>query len=273
MNVMTAITNTGRSSAAHGGVNFGRIARAEWVKLRSLRSTAVLLTCTVAVMIALGMLGAWGNVLAADDGNPVTDQAIQATTTAGLTFSQLIVGAMAVLLIASEYGTGMIRTTMLAVPRRVPAVLAKSLVIALAAFVVGTGSAFLTYFAVQPVLAPDDMGFELDAAVAGSLLSTGLYLALVALMGIALGALLRNSAGSIVTLSALLLVIPMALSMIPGKFATEVSRYLPSNAGNQLTSTSIAEGALTQLEGGLVMAAWATIPLIAALVAVRQRDV
>lgn len=271
---MTTIPNTGSAVQAGGsGVTFGRVLSSEWLKLRSLRSTVILLASTVAVMVGLGMLAAWGSTLASRDGQPVTEQAIQGTATAGLTFGQLIVGALAVLLISSEFGTGMIRSTMIAVPRRTPAVLAKALVIALVSYIVGTVSAFGTYFAVQPVLAPDDMGFDLDAAVLGSLLCTGLYLSLVALMGLALGTLLRNSAGGIVTLSALLLVIPMALSMIPGDLIENIAKYLPSNAGAQLTATQIADGSLTQLQGGLVMAAWAIIPLIIVLVAVKRRDV
>ncbi len=203
----------------------------------------------------------------------MTEQALQGTVTGGLAFAQLIVGSLAILLIASEFGTGMIRSTMIAVPRRIPAVLAKALVVALVAYVVGTVSAFITYFAVQPVLSPSDMGFAFSTEVLGSILCTGLYLSLVSLMGLALGTLLRNSAGSIVTLSALLLVIPMVLSMIPGEAIENISKYLPSNAGAQLIATQITDGALTQLQGGLVMAGWAIVPLAFVLVAVKRRDV
>lgn len=264
-----AHTGNGRVSA----VAFRRVFNSEWVKLRSLRSSIILLVCTVAVMVGLGMLAAWGNTLAAADGQPMTEQAVQATVTAGLTFSQLIIGSLAVLLIASEYGTGMIRSTMIAVPTRIPAVLAKAFIIALVSYAVGTASAFITFFAVQPVLASNDLGFDLDGPVLGSLLCTGLYLSLVSLMGLALGTLLRNSAGSIVSLSALLLVVPSVLSMIPGDFISDIAKYLPSNAGTQLTATQIADGSLTQLQGGLVMAAWAIVPLVAALVVVKRRDV
>jgi ABC-type transport system involved in multi-copper enzyme maturation permease subunit len=117
------------------------------------------------------------------------------------------------------------------------------------------------------------MEFAFSSEVLGSILCTGLYLSLVSLMGLALGTLLRNSAGSIVTLSALLLVIPMVLSMIPGEAIANISKYLPSNAGAQLTATQITDGALTQLQGGLVMAAWAIVPLAIALVTVKRRDV
>ncbi|MFD1211680.1 ABC transporter permease [Arthrobacter sp. GCM10027362] len=271
---MTAISSTHADvHAAGSGVTFGRVLHSEWIKLRSLRSTVILLACTAAAMAGLGMLAAWGATLAAGEGQPVGEQDLHGTITGGLAFGQLVLGSLAILLISAEYGTGMIRSTMITVPRRIPAVLAKAAVIALVSYVAGTVSAFATYFAVQPVLGPDGMGFVLDSAVLGSILCTGLYLSLVALMGLALGTLLRNSAGSIVTLSALLLVVPMALSMIPGELFANISKYLPSNAGAQLTATRIADGSLTQLQGGLVMAVWAVVPLIIALAAIKRRDV
>ncbi len=254
-------------------VNFPRVLRSEWIKIRSLRSTVILLLCTAAVMVGLGSLGAWGITTAAEEGQPLTDQVIHTMPSGGLTFAQLLIGSLAVMLISSEFGTGMIRSTMIAVPGRVPAIAAKALLMAVIAYLVGTASAFITYFTIQPILAAQDLGFDLTGTVVRSILLAGVYLSLVALLGIALGTLLRNSAGSIVALSALLLVIPTALSLIPGEFASDLARYLPSNAGMQLTAVEIAKDALTQAQGGLVLAAWALIPFIAALVLVKRRDV
>jgi ABC-2 type transport system permease protein len=258
--------------AQERNVSFARVLRSEWIKIRSLRSTIILLLSTIAVMVGLGSLGAWGITMAAEEGQPLTDQVIHTMPSGGLTFAQLLIGSLAVMLISSEFGTGMIRSTMTAVPGRVPAVTAKALLIAIIAYLVGTASAFITYFAIQPVLTAQDLGFELTGTVARSMLLAGVYLSLIALLGIGLGSLLRNSAGSIVALSALLLVIPTALSMIPGDFASDLARYLPSNAGQQLTAVEITEGALTQAQGGLVLAAWALIPFIAGLIAIKRRD-
>lgn len=254
-------------------VTFPRVLRSEWIKLRSLRSSLILLGCTITVMIAIGWLGAMG-VTSADEGDPMASgPVIQTLPSAGLVFGQLTIGALAVLMISSEFATGMIRSTMIAVPRRLPAVLAKGLLITVVSFLIGTAAAALTYFSIQPTLDGKDMGFDLDQAVTGSILCTGIYLALIGLMGLGLGTLLRNSAGSIVTLTTLLLVLPTALSLIPGELATTVSEYLPSNAGAQLTATQIAEDAFTQLEGGLVLGAWALIPFLLSLIVIQRRDV
>lgn len=254
-------------------VTFTRTLHSEWIKLRSLRSSLILLACTIAVMVVIGAFGAMG-VTSADEGDPMaSDAVVQTLPAAGLVFGQLTVGALAALMICSEFATGMIRSTIIAVPRRVPAVIAKALLISVVAFIIGTVSAVSTYVIVQPILNSNDMGFGLDQAVTGSILCTGLYLTLIALMGLGLGTLMRNSAGSIVTLTTLLLVLPTALSMIPGEFASTVSEYLPSNAGAQLTATQVADGALNQLQGGLVLGAWALIPFVASLVVIRRRDI
>jgi ABC-2 type transport system permease protein len=269
----TTLTRPNATATEERPVTFARALHSEWIKLRSLRSSLILLACTIAVMIAIGALGAVG-VTSADEGDPMASEAvIQTLPGAGLVFGQLTIGALAALTICSEFATGMIRSTMIAVPRRIPAVLAKGLLITVVSFIVGTMSAGLTYFIVQPILEGNGMGFDFDRAVAGSILCTGLYLTLIGLMGLGLGTLMRNSAGSIVTLTTLLLVLPTALSMIPGDFASTVSEYLPSNAGAQLTATQIAEDALTQLQGGLVLGAWALTPFLIALVVIKRRDV
>lgn len=272
MTTLTANNQTGRT-VPHGS-SFGRVLNSEWIKFRSLRSTVILLFSAVVMMIGIGTLGAWGIASAAEDAQPSAPGMIHTMPSGGLSFAQLLIGALAVLLISSEFGTGMIRSTMIAVPKRIPALAAKGVVISLIAYIVGTVAALATYFAIQPILATQEMEFALDAeGVLGSIFSIGLYLSFVALIGLALGALLRNSAGGIVTLIALLMVVPTALDIIPGEFASDIAKYLPSNAGTQLIATQVADDALTQFQGGLVMGAWAVIPLIAAIVVLKRRDV
>lgn len=275
MTTMTTTLHHQKSAAITSGrVTFGRVLHAEWIKFWTLRSTAYLLLATVATMVGLGTLGAWGLTAAMNDGQPVTDAMIHALPSGGLTFGQLLIGALAVLFVSAEYASGMIQATMTTVPARTPVLAAKAMIITAVSYAVGTGSALLTYTAIQPLLRPDDLDFALTTeGVTGSIARTGLYLALVAMMALAIGALLRNSAGGIVTLSALLLVLPTALSLISGDRAAEIAKYLPSNAGNQLVAIEIADDALTQLQGGLVMGAWALVPLLAATVLLRRRDV
>lgn len=288
MSTTTFVPRT-RAGASGPGVNFLRAVKSEWIKLRTLRSTTILLILTVLIMVGFGALQAWGTTISAEfmtsgppeaqaqaaaNGMPTLDTMAHSVPSSGIAFGQLIFGALAVVLIASEYATGMIRSTLVAVPQRIQALLAKVLVIAVVAFVVGALSALGAYFIGQPILATEDLDFALSVdGVVASILNTGTYLALVAIIGVSIGALLRNSASAIVTLVALLMILPIVFQLIPNDFFNDAMQYLPSSAGTQLVAVRVAEDMLTQLQGGLIMGAWALLLLICASIAIKSRDV
>ena len=268
-------------------VTFLNVLRSEWIKVTTLRSTIILLSITVVVMIGLAALYAWSTAVAAgfqDEAGAMGPEGIGAdmqqmaydAPSSGVIFGQLLIASLAVVLIASEYTTGMIRSTMVAVPTRIPALLAKTLVTAVVAFVVGVAAAFASYFIAQPLLAPENLEFGLDApGVLASIINTGTFLALVAIMGVAIGALLRSTAGGVVTIIGLLFVLGIIVSLFSGlaDWIPDAARFLPDSAGARLVSTQTGEGQLTQLQGGLVMAAWAAGLLAAAALVVKKRDV
>lgn len=284
----TALTGAPAHVAPGGkGVNFARMVASEWIKVRTLRSTTILLILTVVAMVGFGALNAWGTTISAQFSSdvPPEAQAQMAETggieglaysvpASGVAFGQLLLGSLAVVLIASEYATGMIRSTMVATPRRIQALLAKVLVITVVAFVVGALSALITYFVAQPILASEDLDYALSVdGLFPSILNTGTFLALVAIMAMSIGALMRNSAGGIVTIVALLMVLPIVFQLIPNDFFQDTMQYLPSSAGTQLVAVQVADDALTQLQGGLVMGAWALVLLVAACLTTMRRDV
>jgi len=282
MSAATLTPQTGRVTGP--GVSFPRTLNSEWIKFTTLRSTWVLLATTVLVMVGIGLLGGWGiasgmEQMEAAGQDPAAagmdSSLLYLMTSGGLDFGQLIIGSLGVLLIASEYSTGMIRSTMTAVPSRLSPLFAKALVVAVVAAVVGILSSFITYFLLQPVLANYGREFGLDVEnLIQSMLLSGVYLAVVALMGLALGSLLRNSAGGIVSLVVLLLVLPIVAQIIPFDWVQDgVMPYLPSNAGRQMVMLETADGDLTQWQGGLVMAAWAAVLLAGAAVTTKARDV
>ena len=272
------------------GLNFGRVLHSEWIKVTTVPSTVILLAITLVVMVGLAALFAWQLIVSLQfmaDSPPemqaqmggiqeLRDTALS-TPGIGYIFGQLLIASLAVVLIASEWGTGMIRSTMVAVPKRIPALLAKNLVIALVAFVIGAGAALISYFVIQPILASEDLGFALtDDGVAQTILGTGIYLALTAVISMAIGTLLRNTAGGVVTAIGLFFVLPViVVNLIQGlaDWIPEVARFLPSNAGDRLFGLEAVEGQLTALEGGLVMAAWALALLVISLVVAKRRDV
>ncbi|MBP3042167.1 ABC transporter permease [Arthrobacter jiangjiafuii] len=265
-------------------VTFPRVLHSEWIKTVTVPSTLILLAVSFVVMLGLGALVAWGTVQVVSDpavgppgGFDASAQSLAYDVPAsGLPFGQLLIAALAVVLMGSEYTTGMIRTTMVAVPTRTPALLAKTLVIAVMSFVLGVLAAFSTYLVSQPILEGEDLGFGLEAEwVLPSIINTGTVLALIAVMGVAIGALLRSTAGGVVTLVGALFVLPIIAGLLSGlaDWVDDAARFLPSNASTQLVATLIQDGQLNQVEGGLVLAAWAVVLLAAAVVVVKKRDV
>lgn len=265
-------TQTSRPEA-DSGITFGRVLKSEWIKVTTVPSTIILIAISVVVMIGLAALVAWSLGLAGDAVPPAGAFAVPSS---GLAFGQLLIASLAVVLIASEWGTGMIRSTMVAVPGRTQALVAKAAVIAAISFVVGFVSALASYFVTQPILEAQDLGFALgEDGVFLSVVNSGTFLALVALISMATGALLRNTAGGIVTVVGVFFVLPVILQTLAGlaEWIADVGRFLPGEAGLQMVAVTTPDGALTRMEGGLTMAAWALALLVLALVVTKKRDV
>lgn len=237
-------TPTTRAEAG-SGITFGRVLRSEWIKVTTVPSTVILIVITLVVMIGLAAVVAWSLGLAADAAPP---GAAFAVPSSGLAFGQLLVASLAVVLVASEWGTGMIRSTMVAVPGRTQALVAKAAVIAAISFVVGFVSALGSYFVTQPILDAQGLGFALgEEGVFLSVVNTGTFLALVALISMATGTLLRNTAGGIVTVVGVFFVLPVVLQTLAGlaDWVADVGRFLPGEAGQQMVAVSTTDGALS----------------------------
>ena len=280
----SARSATPPASAGSGRVTFVRVLHSEWIKTVTVPSTVILLAVSFVVMVGLGALVAWGTIQLVSDpgagppgGLPVPVQSLAYDVPAsGLPFGQLLIAALAVVLMGSEYTTGMIRSTMVAVPTRTPALLAKTLVIAAISFVLGVLAAFVTYLVGQPILHGEDLSFGLDAQwVLPSIINTGTVLALIAVMGVAIGALLRSTAGGVVTLVGALFVLPIIAQLLSGlaDWVDDAARFLPSSASAQLVATGIQPGQFNQVEGGLILAGWALVLLVAAVILLKKRDV
>lgn len=256
-------------------VTFPRVVVSESIKLVSLRSTWILLLSTVAVMVGLAALLAFGIVQSINSSDPLPPELIRTVATSGGGgFAQLIIASFGVVFIAGEYGTGMIRSTMTAVPDRWSPLVAKALVLAVVSFLVGIISSIVAFFVAQPILATKDLDFSLSSdGVIGSMIGLGLYLAVVSLLGMSIGALLRNSAGGIVTVIGILFLLSVIVSLIPLDVFRDVYPYLPDQAGYQMTMIDTAGDELNQWQGGLVALAWALAAHIGAIIMIKTRDV
>ncbi|MEV0003712.1 ABC transporter permease subunit [Micromonospora sp. NPDC050980] len=274
---MTSAAPPATTVAADARITGLRVVRAEWIKFRSLRSTLIMLAATVVVFAALGL--GFSAFLAdatiepgtpAPPGGPSSLDPLGASL-GGANLAQLLIGTLGVLLTAGEYSTGMIRTSLAAVPARWPVLAAKAVVLAGVSLAVLTPAALLTFLGGQAILG--DQGISLaDAGVPRAVLGTAVYLAAVGVLGAALGALLRTTAGALTSVVALLLVVPGVVSLLPESWSERISPYLPSQAGQALMSVGGGGDLLAPGAGAAVLAAWLLVLLGAALFLLRRRD-
>jgi ABC-2 type transport system permease protein len=275
---------SGDGTSTGPGPRFLRVLNSEFIKFRTLLSTLILLGSTVLVVVGFGALSAWGtgqfSQAARQDPQAAAAFAAQGgdlavgVPTSGIAFAQLILGSLGVLLMSSEFTTGMARSTFAAVPRRTPAFAAKLLVVTVTAFVLTAVSVYLAGLVSLPILANYDLKLDLASSQSVKmLLVNSLYVAAVAAIGMSLGALIRNSAGGIMSLVGLFFVAPIAFQLIPGDFFVEARKYLPGNTLEPLTAVQHVPDTLEAWQAALVLGAWVVIPVLLAAVLLKKRDV
>lgn len=231
-----------RAPDPHVAVTFPRVLRSEWIKLRSVRSIVITLLASAAVVVGIGVLAAavkTGSIAPAGGGQGGPDFGADPTgiSLAGVQLAQLIVAIVGVLLVTSEYSTGSIRGTLAAVPRRWPVLAAKVIVLATVTFVVELVAVFIAFFAGQAVLG--DQGVSLGATgVLPAVIGAGLFLAGTAVLGVALGFLLRSTASGIAVAVAAFFLLPGILGLFSTSIQDNIRPYLPSSAGTSLTAVT-----------------------------------
>jgi hypothetical protein len=196
------------------------------------------------------------------------------TSLLGVSFGVLSVGVLGVMLIAGEYTTGMIRSTMTAVPKRLPVLWGKAGVYALVAFVLAIPSALIAFFAGQAILSGKHLQIAFShPGVAGAVLGAAGYLTLVGLFAMGLAAILRNTAAGIATFAGVMFVLPPLISILPSSIANSIDPYLPSNAGQAMMQIGQHAHTLSPGAGLAVFAGYVVAVIAAAAVLLVKRDV
>jgi ABC-2 type transport system permease protein len=214
-----------------------RVLLSEWTKFRSLRSTMWTLAITVVLMIGLGALFSAVTANQYHTFSALDRARFSAISVSlgGITFAQLAVGVLGVLLISGEYSTGMIRSSLTAVPRRLPVLWGKLGVFAGIVFAVAIVCSFVAFFLGQALFASRHLNVGIGSPGAlGAIFGAAGYLTLAGMIGIALGALLRNTAAGISTFVAAFFVIPPLTSLLPASVTNHLVQYLPSSAGSAM---------------------------------------
>jgi len=275
MSTLTTDRPARTSGLAVRPVTLPRVLVSEWVKFRSLRSTWI--TLVVAVIAMIGIACAVGAATSShwtrmDPGERAGFEPI-ARSLVGVNLAQLAVGVLGVLLITGEYATGMVRATFAAVPRRIPVLVAKSVLYAVVTLVLMCVASLVAFLGGQHFLASHGTTLSAPHALP-SVLGAGVYLTMIGLFALALGFLVRSTAGGIATLVAILLVVPGIGQVLPSSWRAHTLPYLPGEAGASLfTPRPEDPHALSAGGGFVVLLAWVLIALVAAGVVLRRRDV
>lgn len=258
--------------AAAQPVTLRRVIRSEWIKFWTLRSTWAVLGAAVVGMLVLAVVVAYNtrhltSNLQANDIAP-------SSTLQGYFLAELLIGALGVLFVSGEYSTGMIRSTLVAVPRRLPVLWAKLVVFVTITAVSMITVSIVAFVSAQALLSHYRTGFSLsDPGVLRVVIGTGVYLTLVGMIGAALGWIVRSTPGALVTYFAIVLVLPVLFGDALGNWGKEVAQFLPGQAGASF-STSIPESSysLSPWVGLLVLAGWVAVALAIAAGVLRRRD-
>lgn len=282
---MTAATLTHQPAASirsDARLTFGRILRSEWIKLTSLRSTVWSLALIAVLGIGLAlMITALNSTL---DGSPASDPgSVLTTTTIGVAFGQLIAAVLGVLVVSGEYSTGMIRSTLAAVPKRLPVLAAKALVLFTLVTAVGVLTMFGAWAATYPILEGQGASVALtEPGFAVALAGAAVYLGLTAVFALGLGTLLRSAAGGIAAALGVILVIPTILPLVTlaVDWVAEVTPYMLSNAGvamsrlpdNDSLGAAVGAGLLEPWVGALVVLAWAAVAFTLGAIRLKRQD-
>jgi ABC-2 type transport system permease protein len=241
-------------------VTVPRVIRSEWIKFWSLRSTPISLAAATVVLIGIGLLASslTGDGGSIGPGDAPTSPA-DVSLAAGSTFAQLVLGSLGVLLMAGEYSTGMIRSTLAGVPARLPVLWAKSAVFAAVVFPLMLVASLVAFVGGQAIIG--DGGASLsDPGVFRAVIGSAVYLTGAGLLGLLLGALLRSTPAAISTLfGALFLLEGVVQVLLPDAWRDTVGPYLPSAAGGAFSAVTQQAGTLSPWAGLAVFAAYLVV--------------
>jgi ABC-2 type transport system permease protein len=256
-----------------GRVTFAGALRSEFTKIRSVRSTYWTLLAMFVVVVGFGALACFG----ASHGphGPFFDPARQSL--AGLYIGQLIIGVLGVLVISSEYSTGMIRTTLTTNPHRGMMIAAKGVVFAVVAFAVSVITSFAAFFVGQAIMSSDHISTTLGSPnVLRAVIGGALFLTACGILAFGLGLLLRHTAAGISATVALLFVVTILVNFLPQSWQNHVDKWIPALAGGQIWMATPQPPGNTPMFGPwtsfAVLCGYAAVAVAAGVILFRRRD-
>ncbi|NJC68604.1 ABC transporter permease [Planosporangium thailandense] len=275
---MTTLTVPATLPPVQGKAGIGGALRAEWTKIRTVRSTLWSLVAMAGISIGLMSLIAWATMHRWARFEPrekanLTQHPLEIVLARPVFVCQLVVAVLGVMVISAEYTTGMIRSTLQAQPRRLTILAAKIAVFAVLMLVVGELLSFAAFFVGKQIIAghiPVSLG---DAGVTRSVIGAGLYLAVLGLFSLAFGAILRHTAGAITTVLGLILIVSNLTGLLPDSWGHHINAWMPTNAGLLILQPHQApDDLLSPWQGLAVFSGWTVLLLAVAAVLFKKRD-
>ena len=277
---ITPQPRTEAASQAQARVTLPRLIRAEWIKLVSLRSPWWAAALVFAISVGVSAMYAlasttWDGFDPSNGGSPeMANTFIASVVTMPAVFTVLLASILGVILITGEYSTGMIRSTLTAAPDRLRSLLAKATVLSVFIFAVSIITSLVSLLLVITIFGGAGLGYTITDPATSILpyVLNAAYLVLLALMGLGIGYLVRNGAGALSIVVAIIFVLPIVASMVgmaPGlEWLADASKYLPMNAGSLLVQGE------PEVRGGAAIALglWALVPLIGGALVLKTRD-
>jgi ABC-2 type transport system permease protein len=275
----TAIIPPNEALAGPSEPGSGRVylaaTRAEWTKMRSVRSTMWTLLVAIALAVGFGALVGVSQVNSWDTLDPAMRARFDPTSfsLSGLFLAQIAVGVLGVLLITSEYATGQIRATIAATPQRLTVLAAKATTFVAVVFAIGLVSSFSAFFVGQVIFSAKGVDASLsDPDVLRAVIGGALYLSAVGLLGLGLGTILRRTAGAVSALVGLLVIIPLVAGFFPASWNESVGRFFPARAGMAVFTVVPDPASLSPWVGFAVLVGYAALSLIVGGLLIARRD-
>ena len=279
---MTAVTPAVPAPAvgqASRRVGFSHLMATEWTKIRSVRSTVWTLIIFAVVSLGLTGLITWLTIRSLNSGQAgrnsggIAGDPVNFILSTGLGLGQLAICVLGVLVITSEYSSGTIRASLLAVPRRIPMLIAKGVVFSVLVFVIGEVVVFGSFYIGAAIVNSHFPVSLSQPGVTRAVIGSGLYLTVLGLFALAIGSLIRHTAGAITTVIGLVLVIFPLTALLPYSWGKHIHAYMPTIAGQLITQDKTqADQLLSPWQGFGVFCAWTALLLIVGAYLLKRRD-
>ncbi|HUL28774.1 MAG TPA: ABC transporter permease subunit [Streptosporangiaceae bacterium] len=279
---MTAVAPAAPAPAAGQAARrpgFGNLLLTEWTKIRSVRSTLWTLIIFAVVSLGLTALLTWLTIRALNNGRSgarasgIGADPVNFILGTGLGLGQLAICVLGALVITAEYSSGTIRASLLAMPRRIPMLIAKGVVFSVLVFVVGEAVTFGSFFIGAAIVHSHFPVSLSQPGVTRAVIGSALYLTVLGLFALAIGSLIRHTAGAITTVIGLVLVIFPLTGLLPYSWGAHIHAYMPTVAGQLITADKQTAGQLlTPWQGFGVFCAWTALLLIVGGYLLKRRD-